>query len=195
MYSDFALEQEQTVSTFSSYWNKVKTFIPTLISLPTKIAGLKQEALGWSIKTKNESLKKSFKESSARLSSMYTIAIAVKEKIDKYLPHWQSQEKSSGMSGFGLIPLLVLGAVAMGALAYVSVKGLALLKQYSREKEILDSLKSKALSLTEATALIREVKEKTVGEGIGVGIASALTQPLLLLAVAGGAYFLFMKRR
>lgn len=192
MYSDFAIETTETVGTFQKYWNKVKAFIPDLIALPEKIRRLQQEALGWSIKTKNEDLRTQFKGSSTRLSSMHDIAIAVKAKIDKYLPHWKSQEKSFGVSGFGIAPALVIGAVAIGALAYVSVKGLSLLKQYAREKQIISDLKTKAISLEEAKALIKETGKAVAGGTFIDTIIEKIMSPLAIPIMAVGAVGVFI---
>lgn len=195
MYSDFSIETAESVGTFTSYWNKIKSFIPDLLTLPGKIRGLQQEALGWAIKTKNEALKSQFKASSNRSLSMYDIAVDIKNKINSYLPNWQSQEKASGASGmwgFGIIPALIIGAVALGALAYVSVKGLSLLKQYQSEKSIMSDLKSKAISLEEAKTLIHETGRVSTGPTFVESITEKLTTPLMIPLLIGGGILAFM---
>lgn len=125
------------------------------------------------------------RKSLAKLIGMKSEANTVATKIARYLPDWRSAAGET--TGLGLIPI-ILGVASAGALAFVAVKGLELLKTYKQESGIIDSLKSKTLTLEEARELIKVSKPGPMieaGFGFGVGMT------LVPIALGGLALFWF----
>lgn len=190
---------------FETYWNELKAYINELLGLPVaiekrryelaKIAGLAyQKGKMAEMQIAIDSLK--------RINTMAEPAMTIAVRIRKYLPTWLSVEKQAAaqpMSGLGFIPLLVMGVSAAAALAYVSVQGLALLKEYKSESVIIEDLKAKTLTIEEAKALIKATKPvgamTAVAEQFGGSLAYAAIPVLVVVAALGAWKFgLFSKR-
>src|SRR3989304_7404455 len=194
MHSQVSLEGEED-SLFYTYWGKIKNKIDDLRNLPYSI--LKQIAAVKSLqeKTKVAGTVKDWPtynfayDSLKRLNAMLAPAIDVKNKIDKWLPTWMKKVEGErkGLSGLGAIPLIIIGVAAMGALAIVAIKGIALLKEYLIEKKAIDAVATGAISLEKAKELVGAAKTVTIAEGITRGLTAGISGALTPILLVGGA--------
>jgi len=166
-----------------SLWEQVKSKIGAMQRLPGDIEQKKGEVIVMARQPAVTSLPNDhptrieFRKVLAHLITMKEEANTVAAKISRYLPDWRSAAGET--QGLGAIPI-VLGVAAAGALAYVAVKGLELLKQYKQEMDVFESLKAKTLSLSEARGLILATKPPALIEaGVGLGAGIALVPVLL----------------
>lgn len=177
---------------FWSYWDRIKSKIAELRALPGKLRMLKLEIGPLSARAARlgePGLVGALTATGQRLDSITVEADKVQDKINRYLPEWQSAAGKG--EGLGALPV-VLGVAALGAAAYVATKGLSLLKNYAQEKAILDDAKRKVISLEQAKGLISAVKETgrpLVAAQLGLGSL------LIPIALIGGALVFFGMRR
>lgn len=191
MHNEYAMLGEEE-GTFEKYWAELKAYIQELLGLPVaiqkrryelaKIAGLAyQKGKMTEMQTAVDSLK--------RINAMADPAMNIAVKIRKYLPDWLSAEKQSAsqpMSGLGFIPLLVMGVAAAGALAYVAVQGLSLLKEYKAESVIIEDLKAKTLTIDEAKALIKATKPVGAMTAVAEQFGGSIAYALIPVIIGGG---------
>ncbi len=187
-FDSYALgaEADADEGLFARYWAWIKAKLTELLTLPAKIRGLRQEALGTKIVADARgltSMSSTLSMSSSTLSGMIATADAVAAKIKTWLPKFQAAEAEAGsLSGLGVAPILILGVMGMAALAYIAVKGAGLLKDYALQRQIVDGAKAKLYSMGEAQALIKAGTTPTFAETAGAGVATALAPIGLALA-------------
>lgn len=118
----------------------------------------------------------------------------VKGYIDTYLPQWVKLDDNiaqTGVSGVGAVPI-ILGAVAIGALAYVVNVGMALVQDYQYKSQLTQAVIDKKLASGEMRDILSIPKDEGVFEKVvsKVGLGVGLGIPTVLL-VGGGLYLLF----
>jgi hypothetical protein len=128
----------------------------------------------------------------ADLATYWTI----KGYIDDYTPQWMQLDDPNVVavapsSGVSLVPL-ILGAAAIGALAYCVSEGMRLYQEYQFKSQLTQDIIEKKITAGQAAEVLTSTSqpgifEKTienVGAGLGFGIPTALI-------VAGGAYLAY----
>jgi hypothetical protein len=122
----------------------------------------------------------------------------VKQYIDDYLPQWMGLDENatvmspaSAVSGVGFVPL-VLGAVAIGALAYVVNTGMALYQDYQFKQGLTQAVIEGKISAGQEREILSVPKEEGVFEKVvsTVGVSAAFGIPTALV-IGGGLYLLF----
>lgn len=118
--------------------------------------------------------------------------------IATYMPQWAGLDdpknvptSPGGVSGLGFVPL-VLGAVSIGALAYVVNVGMALVQDYKFKSNLTADVIAGKLTSGQAREILSVPKEEGVFEKVvsTVGVSAAFGIPTALI-VGGGLYFLF----
>lgn len=183
---------------FMAAWKQIKDKITTLRKLPSLISSLRKKAI--SLRKRAERVgapTKEIEEVEIKAGKMEPLASKVKEKIDRYLPEWQSEaERFDGyffdpgsFGEVGVVVAVALTIAGLAAVAYVSTKGLRLYKDYTYETRVLASLEKNVISLEEAKGLIKAP--------IAGAIAGAISPVLifLLLAGAGSVWLVFNKQK
>lgn len=202
MYNDRAmLGQDQGM--LASYWDQVKQFMSDLVALPSNIQQSRTDLaqiMGVAYQKGDTDTYQQAVDSLNRLNAMVDTANSVAQKINDYAPQWmqaeQQQAQSSGMSGLGFIPLLVLGVAAAAALAYVAVQGLSLLKQYESENNLIADLKAKSITLEQAKTLIQAGKPVSAAETFASTLGGGISKALIPVFLLGGGFLIwqFMKK-
>lgn len=134
------------------------------------------------------------KQGLARNDTYQSNLAVILTKINKHLPDWmaaESQSAGASLSGIGYVPI-VLGATALGALAYVTVKGLRLLKEVYTENEILDRLEQNLITTNQATLFIQ--KPESTNTSL-VSVSGGAFSGIGLAVVLGAGIFLYMQGR
>ena len=203
MHSRASLDDAED-SLFYTYWSKVKNKISDMQNLPYSILRQIAAVKGIQDKTKDKAgrvrdwvtYNKSY-DSLKRLNAMLPSSIDVKNKIDKWLPTWTKKyegEKSSPPQ-LGFLQYVIIGTVAMAALAFVAVKGLSLLKEYELEKRTIESVEAGRISLEQAKEIVGAAKPVGITEGLTRGITAGVSSALTPILLVGGAlvlgYFAF----
>ena len=135
-------------SSFWGYWDSIKSYIPSLRALPSRITSLMTKSTTLKLRTKAvgaPDLTAQLSESGVSLASLLNLAIDVKNKIDTYLPDWlaSSKQTSTGVGAFWIPVTLGIGGLA--ALSYVAYNG----------------LQQKLLTLEQAQKLIKSTVPET----------------------------------
>ena len=124
----------------------------------------------------------------------------VNKYIEDYLPQWAGLDDpnasgavtpSSGVSGgLGFVPL-VLGAVSIGALAYVVNVGMALYQDYQFKMTITQAVIEQKITSGQGKDILSVPKSEGIFEKVvsTVGVSAAFGIPTALV-VAGGLYLL-----
>jgi len=151
-------------SSFWGYWDSIKSYIPSLRALPSRITSLMTKSTTLKLRTKAvgaPDLTAQLSESGVSLASLLNLAIDVKNKIDTYLPDWlaSSKQTSTGVGAFWIPVTLGIGGLA--ALSYVAYNGLQLLKDYQTEERIIQGVEQKLLTLEQAQKLIKSTVPET----------------------------------
>jgi hypothetical protein len=124
----------------------------------------------------------------------------VDQYINDYLPQWAGLDDpsqvptapSSGVSGgLGFVPL-ILGAVAIGALAYVVNTGMALVQDYAFKSNLTADVIAGKITSGQYRDIVSVPKEEGVFEKVvsTVGVSAAFGIPTALV-IGGGLYLLF----
>ena len=118
--------------------------------------------------------------------------------IDTYLPQWAGLDQnmalvtspSSAVSGMGFVPL-VLGAVSIGALAYVVNVGMALVQDYQFKSQLTQAVIDHKITSGQMTEILSVPKSEGIFEKVvsTVGIGAAFGIPTALM-IGVGAYLL-----
>lgn len=162
--------EEEDKSNFWTYWKKVKGYIMDLATLPKKVWNLRRRAgviREWASEVENptpeiEEAKEQANEVVAWAHEVIPIARKAQKKVEKYLPEWKSEANAMRMeSGAGLGAFsVILTVVGMGALTYVAVHGMRILKEYGDRKAVVEALESGIMSGAEASkALVAQAGE------------------------------------
>lgn len=158
MLSDTALSTEDT-SSFWGYWNGIKSYIPNLRALPSKITSLMTKSTTLKARAKSAGdpgLVNQLEESGSTLASLLNLAIDIKNKIDTYMPDWLASASQPQTTAFGALWIpIALGVSGIAALAYVSYNGLQLLKDYQTQESIIKGVEQKLLTIEQAQKLIK----------------------------------------
>lgn len=183
--------QDDNASLFTSYWNAVKGKVQQLLDLPGLIEQRKGQLIVIMAQAQQAGDSTTYNQANAsfqRLTAMKATATDIVNKINSYLPTWTEAEQAQ-VGGFGFLPI-VLGVAAIGALAYVAVQGLALLKSYEQESKIIDGIPQKKYSVQEAQGLIKATQPPATFQlALGTGLTV-----LPILALAAGAWWFFGRR-
>jgi len=127
----------------------------------------------------------------------------VDQYLNDYLPQWTGLDDpgqvavapSSAVSGAGLgfvfIPL-ILGAVSIGALAYVVNTGMALVQDYQFKSQLTADVIAGKITSGQAAEILSVPKSEGIFEKVvsTVGVSAAFGIPTALV-VGGGLYLLF----
>lgn len=168
---------------FIRYWTSLKGKIKEILALGPTIKENERRYKTILSKSKSKDVKAKAQDGIKRSQEQYTLWEKVKGKINKYLPSWQKAEtESETVSGLGVIPI-ILGAVALAALAYVATYGLRLLKDASTERRIIADLEKGLITTAQAKELMPKPASLI---SLGGGASSLLL--LLLLGVGGYIY-------
>lgn len=182
MLSQDSLSTQDT-SSFWGYWNTIKSVIPTLQALPTKITALMTKSTTLKVRTKRvgaTDLTAQLSESGTSLASLLNLAIDVKNKINTYLPDWLASERQTTGLGAVWIPIAI-GISGLAALAYVAYHGLQLIKDYQTEERIIQGVEKDLLTIEQAQKLIKSTVPETritLPTDIITGGMSTLMKPL-----------------
>ena len=183
MLSQDVLPTEDT-SSFWGYWNTIKSVIPTLQALPSKIVSLMTKSTVLKVRTKKvgaNDLTAQLSESGVSLASLLNLAIDVKNKINTYLPDWLASSKQNTGLGAVWIPI-ALGVGGLAALSYVAYHGLQLIKDYQTEERIIQGVEKELLTIEQAQKLIKSTVPETritlPTDLITGGMGATLVKPL-----------------
>lgn len=184
---------------FSSYWRKIQTYLDTLYTHDKKILDIRQKAMDKyrnTVKT-NPTQAAVYKAIWDKTFDQMATWSKVKSYIDTYLPSWLNASKTTSTSaaGLGVIPLLVLGAASIAALAYVATYGIQMLKEYEIQSKVLTDVENKIISPAQAATILE--KTTPTSSTFGSAIGSSMGKPIGIiigLGVLGAvAYFLYPK--
>lgn len=175
------------------YWASIKYNIKSLVALPRAIDQEIREvtmAVKAAIKKSDNDLVIQLRRKRFQLTLMQPKAEKTSKTITKYLPTWTKTLGDSENHDLGLIVSITLGIAAITGLAYVAVTGMKTLKEFVQERKILVDLKSKALTLPEARALISAGKAGPVIKTGSIGGLGVMPMILGAGALIGGAYLM-----
>ena len=181
------LGADSDASSFWGYWNSVKSYIPSLRVLPTKITQLMTKSTTLKARANKigeSALANTLAESGGILASLLNLAIDIKNKIETYLPDWMSSSKEPAGLGAFWVPVTI-GATAIAALSYVSYYGLQLLKDYQTQELVIKGVEQKILTIEQAKALIISTKPggtTTTGTILGTATSALFTPVGWLIA-------------
>lgn len=189
-------------STFWNYWNSVKAQISQIYAVGGKLATLQSQAAN--IRTRAAAVDPNLAgEASKQSQSIFSLQErweSVRKMIDQYLPTWKKAEADTTstanhplstdytVKGLGALPLVLIGASALAALAYVATSGASLIKDYEFQKAVLTSLERRLITAEQAKGLIKSgTSTPTFGTELGtnigkyVGIGAAALGAIYLL--------------
>lgn len=181
------LEQiEWATSQFKNLWASISNKLSSIKALGTVFTSHRDRYEILSVRVKTEDQRIKVEQGLARTEGRISLWKTVNDKIAKYLPEWLSASGTPGLSGLGVVPI-VIGVVAIGALSYVAVTGLRLLKDAHTEGQILADLEKGILTAKEAAELIPK-RAPLISLG-GLGFL-----PLLIIGGLGFWYFIGAKK-
>lgn len=193
-------------SVFTSYWNSVKSSISKIYALGSQIltgqnrlADMRTRAIA----ANATGLVAEIDQQRTVWDTMQTRWETTRQYIDKYLPSWKQAEFDvasaaasyhvpisttyvpPSVNGLGAIPI-VLGGLALAALAYVATSGLSLIKDYAFQSTVLTSLEKKLITVEQAKSLVTTKVPTAITEFSGslgkyVGIGAAMLAAVYVL--------------
>lgn len=179
------------MQTFSTSWNTIKRYARSFVNIQGDLEDKISETtklVKIAMNAKDEKTVIALRRQRAKLFRMRPDAKEVSTKTKKYMPIWR--KTMEGGSGLGIIIAATLGLAGIAAAAFVSIKGMQLLKDFKRESLIIDSLKKKTLTIAEAKGLI---KSSSVFDMPSLPMpkiaAMGMMTMLPLLAIGGFLYF------
>jgi hypothetical protein len=155
----------------------VKDKLNEIYALGSKISDLRNQLVTMkarAVKVSHE-LAKTIDTNLAKTQDMYSTWQKVKGYIDQWKGKWiqasteatEEHPISSGyqtsVSGLAVLPVVLLGAAGISALAYVSVQGLKLIKDYAYQRSVVKDLEANLLSVEQAKGLIAVTATPTFG--------------------------------
>jgi hypothetical protein len=167
-------------------WWKVKGYLDQYLPEWMKVAS-EPGAKAITSVTSNSVEVQSVKEVKPKVSYQTYQEPTITEQVTGWVKSW---------FGLGQLPIIVLGAASLAALAYVVNTGMALLQDYAFKSKVLTAIEQKVLTPEQGADVIKSgqappgVLEKVV-EGIGTNVGTVLLIGGLLFA---GFYMYGMKK-
>ncbi len=182
---------------FFEHWNVVKDKINDILGLGNDINNyiLKLRSIQRNVTAKGRpDLAALLNEDINKAKQDYDKWLDVRAKIREWLPKWliaaESNSSIVSQPGLGIAPVLVIAPAAIAALAFVVREGMRLLSDYKFKKSVVEDIKKKNITASDAKQII----EAAEGEGIFAGMGGALTG-LGMLVVAVALFFPQLMRR
>lgn len=153
----------------TDFWNKwglIKNKIAEILSLPQKFLDIKNVYAQLHSRAMKVSgpLASQISRNVAKVDRYQQESIGVSNKIRSWLPTWiQAENVYQGeehplsrtySTTLGVAPVIVIGAVGMAVLGYVTIRGLRLIKEYNIEKQVLEDVRHGVIKAEEAAKII-----------------------------------------